>query len=193
MEVWRITNSRDKGADGEEWRPVVGYEGFYEASSNGNIRSLPRNTTKGKVLKQHLNSRNGYLYVSLSKNNIQRTRRVHRLIAGAFWGDSPEMQVNHKNGVKTDNRLSNLEYCTQSDNMKHAYRTGLEKATWGKAVICLDDKKVYETITECAKAYGGNRASQITRVCNGERKHFRKKRFMYYDEYKKNKQQEERA
>lgn len=77
--------------------------------------------------------------------------------------------------------------------MKHAYRTGLEKATWGKAVICLDDEKVYETITECAKAYGGSRACQITKVCKGERKHFRKKRFMYYDEYKKNKQQEERT
>lgn len=187
-----MMNSRRKGAEGEEWKPVVGYEGYYEASSYGNIRSLPRTTTKGKVLKQHINSRNGYAYVSLSKNNIRKTRRVHRLIAAAFWGDSPEMQINHKNGVKTDNRLDNLEYCTQSDNMKHAYRTGLEKATWGKPVICLDDGKIYKTLSECAEAYGGRRANQVTRVCNGKRKHFRKKRFMYYDEYQKNKQSEKR-
>lgn len=179
---------RFKPSKAEEWRPVVGYEGFYEASSNGNIRSVPRLSTKGKVLKQHVNSRNGYAYVSLSKNNVQKTKRVHRLVAAAFWGDLPEMQINHKNGIKTDNCLNNLEYCTQSENMKHAYRTGLEKVTWGKAVICLDDGEIYKTATDCAKAYGGSRANQITRVCNGKRKHFRKKRFMYYDEYKENKQ-----
>ena len=179
-----MTNSRQKGARGVMWRSVKGYEGLYEASTDGEVRSIARRTTKGGILKLYVSPHNGYAYVTLSKNNKRKTKRVHRLIATAFWGDRPEKQINHKNGDKTDNRLSNLEYCTQSENMKHAYDTGLERVTWGKSVICLDDGQVYKTLTECAKAYGGTRANQITRVCKGERKHFRKKRFMYYDEFK---------
>lgn len=164
----------------EEWRPVKGYEGLYEASNYGRIRSLPRATTSGRVLKPHTNGRNGYVYVCLSKENVRKTLRVHRLIAEAFWGTSG-LQVNHKDGCKTNNRLDNLEYCTQSENMKHAYRTGLEKPSC-KKVVCLDDGIVYNSLTECAYAYGGNRASQIVRVCNGQRKRFRKRRFAYCDQ-----------
>lgn len=176
-------NSRNKGA-AEIWKTIPGYEELYEASNLGRIRSLPRATTNGRVLKLYCNSKNGYMYVSLSKDNVQKSRRVHRLVMAAFNGLNDGLQVNHLNGNKADNRIDNLEYCTQSENMKHAYIAGLEKPQT-KKVICLNDGIIYNSVTECAKTYGGNKASQVTRVCNGKRKRFRGKRFMYYDDYLK--------
>ncbi|CNL44451.1 NUMOD4 motif [Yersinia enterocolitica] len=108
----------------KEWRDVVGYEDHYKVSSQGEILG-PR----GLVLKGGINSR-GYNYVILSKNNIQVNRVVHRLVAKAFL-DNPKdkVDVNHLNGIKTDNRIENLEWATRSENIKHAYATGLARAT----------------------------------------------------------------
>lgn len=106
----------------EKWLPVKGYEGLYEVSDMGRVRSLKRATTHGVVLipKQ---TKKGYLRVTLSKNNQKATKTVHRLVAIAFI-DNPEnkAEVNHKNGVRTDNRVSNLEWVTRSENELHAYK-----------------------------------------------------------------------
>jgi hypothetical protein len=108
----------------KEWRDVAGYEDHYKVSSDGEIVG-----PKGRVLKGGINIR-GYIFVILSKNNVQVNRVVHRLVAKAFL-DNPEEKedVNHKNGIKTDNRLINLEWATRSENIQHAYDTGLAKAT----------------------------------------------------------------
>lgn len=114
----------------EEWRDVVGYEGFYQVSSLGRIKSTPRRRTKGGLIKLHLNKGTGYLGFSLSKNGEIIYANVHRLMAEAFI-PNPENKatVNHKNSIRSDNRLENLEWNTSSENNKHAYEFGYNKIT----------------------------------------------------------------
>jgi hypothetical protein len=102
----------------ELWRPVPSLLGVYEASSLGNIRR----TANGRLLKPRLSK--GYLRVAPFVNGRQPNRSVHRLIAETFLGCMPaDMQINHINGVKTDNRPENLEVCTASHNCSHRANT----------------------------------------------------------------------
>ncbi len=113
----------------ERWKPVPGYEGFYEVSDRGDVRSLKRATTSGKVLKLS-KTKHGYLKVTLSKNGEHKTAAVHRLVALAFLENPDNKQeVNHKNGIRTDNSLENLEWVTNSENQLHAYRELGKKPT----------------------------------------------------------------
>lgn len=104
-------------------KDIPGYEGLYAASEDGQIWSH-RNKI---IMKQQLTSM-GYPTVQLCVNGKRKALSVHRLIAFAYLGKS-ELVVNHKNGIKRDNRIENLEYCTRSENIKHAFRTGLKKPT----------------------------------------------------------------
>ena len=105
----------------ENWLPVQGFEGLYEVSDQGRVRSLKRATTSGKILKP-MTLWNGYQKVCLCKGNKKATKVVHRLVAIAFI-DNPDNkpEVNHKNGVRDDNRAANLEWVTRSENELHAY------------------------------------------------------------------------
>lgn len=101
----------------ENWKPVVGYEGYYSVSDQGRVKRQP----KGRLLSPCLDPR-GYLRVYLWVHGVSREGRIHRLVAAAFFGPRPEgMEVNHKNCTKIDNRLNNLEYITHRANMKHAW------------------------------------------------------------------------
>ena len=169
----------------EKWLDVVGYEGLYQVSNFGRVKSLPRETTSGRVLKPHINKRNGYVYITLSRENKQEEKRVHILVANAFIGANQEgLQVNHKDGNKTNNNVTNLEYCTQSENMKHAYAVGLEKPR-GLKVIDLDTLAVFSTATEASRVVVGKNGGgeMVARVCRGERSHYRNHRFAFYDDY----------
>jgi len=108
----------------EEWRPINGFEGLYEISSYGRVKSF-KSHPSGKILKTNLDS-NGYPKISLSKNGAKKDALVHRLVAEAYL---PRVDgktcVNHIDGNKANNRLDNLEWCTYSENIKHAIRTGL--------------------------------------------------------------------
>lgn len=133
--------------DVEEWRDIPGYEGFYQVSNLGRVKSLDIMVNGGKSLykkmgrmrKPVLNSQNGYLTVVLCKNGKHTTCYLHRLVARAFCpGYMPDMVVNHINEIKTDNRASNLEWCTKSYNNLYAnkplrsakpvYQAGLDGA-----------------------------------------------------------------
>lgn len=126
----------------EEWRTVQGYKGKYLVSSLGRIKSLRRKIVcknghtywkEGRIMRPHVNLRNGYSYIGLYKNASVKRIRVHRIVAIAFHEKPSKKhdQVNHKNGVKTDNRAVNLEWTTAKENTHHAVVTGLKKNAVG--------------------------------------------------------------
>ena len=105
----------------EKWLPVEGYDGYYEVSNRGEVR------TKKKTLRKHAMS-NGYFNVSLFKNGKYKAIGIHRLVAIAFIPNPDNLpQVNHKDGNKHNNEVSNLEWATCSENISHAYNTGLKE------------------------------------------------------------------
>jgi hypothetical protein len=108
----------------EVWKPVADFEGLYEVSNFGKVRSLYRNGTNGKCMMAH--HCRGYERVNLWKNGQLTHKLVHRMVAEAFI-PNPENkpQVNHINGNKADNNVSNLEWVTASENQIHARVSGL--------------------------------------------------------------------
>lgn len=107
----------------EIFRDIPEYEGLYQVSNYGNVKSLKRQRTFERILKSR-KSKKGYLRINLHKNGKQKIKTTHRLVLLAFYGYS-SLECNHKNGIKSDNTLWNLEYCTSSENKKHAYILGL--------------------------------------------------------------------
>ena len=110
----------------EVWRDIKGYEGIYMISDQGRVKF-----DKEKILKPGRNP-DGYLLVILSKDKIRKTCTIHRLLCLNFL-DNPNNQktINHINGIKDDNRLENLEWCSQSHNVKHAFNNGLKISSKG--------------------------------------------------------------
>ena len=125
----------------EIWKDVNGYYGLYQISNFGRVRSLPRldnvvysNGTiwsrkrKGLILRQQ-NSNKGYKLVSLYKEGVGCSHFVHRLVAIEFLPNPYDLpQVNHKDGDKNNNAVSNLEWCTCDENIEHAFKIGLRKS-----------------------------------------------------------------
>jgi len=119
----------------EVWKSIKGFENYYEVSNLGNVkRKEGTSHLKPKNLK-HLLDKDGYRRVNLKVSQKTNSKIVHRLIAEAFI-DNPENkpQVNHINGIKGDNTLSNLEWCTLSENRRHAYSTGLQNGLTRRGV-----------------------------------------------------------
>ena len=110
--------------------PIAGYEDRYSITKTGEVYSHPYTRCDGRRRKgiwlRAATTRYGYKQVVLTKPDKSRASlSIHRLVASTFLGDGTGLQVNHKNGIKTDNNVDNLEWCTQLQNMQHAHRTGL--------------------------------------------------------------------
>lgn len=122
----------------EIWKDVVGFEGYYQVSNLGRVRSLDRyiehsgvgkgsgrHFCKGCILKPRI-ARHGYYQLTLRKPSVKTTFTIHLLVAPAFLGDRPNgFHVNHIDGNKLNNCADNLEYCSPKDNTHHAFKLGL--------------------------------------------------------------------
>ena len=151
----------------EIYKDIKGFEGMYQISNYGNARTVSRVIKRGngtmffksKPLKLILNNC-GYYYITPIKNNIKYTFRIHRLVCDAFLENELNKPfVNHINGIKTDNRVDNLEWCTSSENNKHAYDIGLKKQTNKSIgvrssiiVVNLDNGIFYDSKKDAAKS-----------------------------------------
>lgn len=128
------------------FKPVAGFEGVLEINGNGEIKSLARNGTPCRVLKPSVGS-NGYLKVSFRCFGKQYTKNVHRLLAENFIENPLNLPcVNHIDGDKLNNSLENLEWCSYSHNVKHAYDNGLTKPYLGSKGTGLTDNDVLKIV-----------------------------------------------
>lgn len=171
----------------EEWRDVSQYEGFYQVSNLGRVKSLSREvknnngsfSTKETILNPSKTSK-GYLRVNLSKRSSRKIFLVHVLVAKAFIPLlDDKLQVNHKDGDKTNNVVSNLEWVTNSENIQHSYDTGLNLKS--KKVLCIDTGEIFNSISEAGRAIGLKRPTPIYLVCTGKRDRTKGLQFKYLD------------
>ena len=179
----------------EIWKDIVGYEGLYQVSNVGRVKSLNRTTitsTGGKrewkecVLKPLISNSKKYCHVSLYKNNRQKLMSIHRLVAIQFI-PNPENknEVNHIDGNISNNTIYNLEWRTRSENQLHAYAIGLQKPNFKKSLEIASERRkrkinkldmngnyiqTYQSIVEASldnNVHGAN----IRKVAMGVRKH----------------------
>ena len=143
MEIWKTAANHPK----------------YNVSTDGRIK----NVRTGRILVATNDSR-GYPAVTLFDDDGQHTKPVHRLVAETFL-PNPEGKrtVNHKDGNKRNNHISNLEWNTMSENISHAYRTGLKRrpdnaGSKKRPVKIVETGEVFESVSECARAIGGDQA-----------------------------------
>ena len=134
----------------EIWLPIKNFP-KYDVSSNGRIK----NVITGKILKPGRNPK-GYLLITLYKNGKPHIKKIHRLVADAFYdGEHEGLEVNHIDGDKTNNCIWNLEWCTGSENIKHSYELGLRKPPRMKMVKIIETGEIFESMSDCARSIGG--------------------------------------
>ena len=191
----------------EELRQIQGYEGLYEVSNLGRVKSLERYDKIGRLIKEKIltprKDKKGYLYVGLSKDGVQRKFSIHRLVAIAFIPNPDNLpQVNHKDENKEHNWEDNLEWCTNIYNCNYGnHGKNISKALLGGTLseqtrqrmsetrsikivqLSLDGKlvKIWNSLRETDKF--GYKHACISECCRGLRKTHKKFRWMYYEEY----------
>ncbi len=156
----------------EEWRPVPGYEGLYEVSNTGRVRSLDRvdhfnginRPRKGREL-AHIDKR-GYHIVKLCKDGNVRAVGIHRIVASAFIPNPTSLpEVNHKDENKSNNNVSNLEWCDRVYNAKYGTAPARIAEKLHRGVVSIDQNGVetaYKSIKEAAEAFDGTPGN----ICN---------------------------
>lgn len=167
----------------EIWKDIPEFKGYYQASNLGSIRRIANYSNqhsdweleKPKILKAKDNGK-GYLYVILSINGIHYQRYIHRLVAQAFLDNiNNYKEINHKDGNKKNNNVSNLEWCNHSQNGKHAYEHGLRtvKGCYGvkKKVAMVDITsneilKIFDSVYDASQYVGLKNFSNISACCS---------------------------
>lgn len=171
------------------WSKIDGYDN-YSVSKNGDVR----NDKTGK-LKAFCINRYGYHVVDLYSGGVRESKRVHRLVAEAFINQPDgKTQINHKNGNKRDNNVNNLEWCTASENVRHAFDNGLmvpsrsmlgrknpNAGRHGRPIRIVETGEEFSSITECEKAINGNNR-HISDCLAGRQKTHRGYTFEYIKE-----------
>lgn len=181
------------GKSEEVWKDIDGYEGLYQVSSYGRVRSLHRKGTDGRIISPSYSS-SGYLQIHLCKNGIQKTYQIHRIVAAHFLENENNLpEVNHKDEVKTNNRAENLEYCTRIYNVRygtaiqrmaeaHNYKESAKKSAMhhdykevarkqSKPVLQLDKNgtliKRWDSLRQVSRVLGYS-CGNISSACNGK-------------------------
>lgn len=187
----------------EEWRNIEGYEGLYQVSNYGRVRSFKYKSIR--ILKPSATSTQKYFVLTLSNNNIKKYTTVHRLVAKAFVANPNNYPIiNHKDCNKHNNKAENLEWCTISYNMLHAIKNGkvnieylksISPRRYGKQnhmsravfVYGLDDKYIgrFDCIREAKDSLNinsSNASTHIVQCCKGKRNKAYGYKWRYADE-----------
>ena len=140
----------------EKWVPIKGFEGRYEISSLGNLRSVPPMSKKIRMRKTFLD-KDGYVGCSLRGDGKYYTKKIHRLVAEAFIPNSENKpEINHINGDKADNRVDNLEWATRREQNLHKIRV-LEHYTGPippRKILCIETGVIYPSVRSAAEFVG---------------------------------------
>ena len=157
----------------EIWKDVVGFEGFYKVSNKGNVRSVARIDSAGRkrrgITLKPANTKDGYFQVILCKNGATKSRLVHRLVLEAFVPNPNNYpEVNHRNEIKTNNYVENLEWCTREYNMNFGTATKRIGQTLSKKVKAINVKTgeivtFGSTMEAKSKGYSNGKVSEASR------------------------------
>lgn len=179
----------DNTNSNEIWKDIKGYEGFYQISNFGNVRSLDRKIKYknnyrlfyGRNLIKIVDTK-GYYFVNLKKNSHNEIKRIHRLVAEAFIENPNKFPcINHIDGNKQNNHIDNLEWCSYKHNINEAFRLGLNRYTHKENFKYENKKKIiqydlnfnivkkWESICEAARKTNISQ-SNISRCCNNKQK-----------------------
>lgn len=154
----------DNIIEGELWKPMLNYEDLYEVSNLGRIKSVTRNNIdsigrnvqrRSQIIKS-IPKKIGYCFINVYRDGKRYKYNTHKIVA-LTWIPNPENKytINHINGVKHDNRVENLEWCTVKENVHHAIATGLSKRKGtDNTNACLDEKQVVEIRSSYIKKKG---------------------------------------
>lgn len=164
----------------EKYIALQGFYDCYAVSNMGNVKNL----RTGKVLNPSIRP-DGYKSVLLSRDGKKMSIRVHQLVAQYFLEkEDDKTDINHKNGIKHDNRAENLEWCTKKENMQHAHDNGLMTSKYANKDILVYDYETsehlftFQSVKQCAKFLGLN-PSPIFRVLKGRNNHHHGYSFKY--------------
>ena len=159
----------------EEWKYIAGYGNLYQVSNLGRVRSFQPRWKKPRMIKPSIDNGGYQILTLVGVDGTHHTKTVHRLVAGEFL-EIPPLDVNHKDGNKRNNRLSNLDYCTKSENTRHAIKNGLLKPNFTniavkkrKPILQININtgntiREFESAHEASRITGINRGN-ISRCC----------------------------
>lgn len=149
----------------EIFKDIEGYEN-YQVSNYGSVKSLGNGKTRKEKVLKPFNTTKGYLYVDLYKQGKRKNYYIHRLVAQAFLPNPNNLpEINHKDEDKTNNHVTNLEWCDRKYNINY----GTLKEKLSKPVICIETGKIYPSTMEVQRELGFAQ-SHISSACNGKLK-----------------------
>lgn len=162
----------------EVWENITGYEGLYQISNLGRVKSLERINYQNKhqdeiIMKKYLGNK-GYFTVKLTKNGKTQIFTIHRLVATTFIPNPNNLPcVNHKDENRQNNEVSNLEWCSYHYNNNYGNRNKKIAKRLGMTIVSIDkngNKKIYTSISEAARKLGVNGIGNISKVLSGNSK-----------------------
>lgn len=176
----------------EIWKDIEEYEGLYQVSNMGNVKSVNRKVKnslsksgyieiKSQIMKQK-QRKDGYMYIQLSKNGKSKGFFVHRLVAKAFI-PNPENKpyIDHINTIRNDNRIENLRWATREENDHNPITLKNRIGKCGIKIKCLNTGEIFISGSEAGRKLGVD-VSEIIKCCKGKRKSAKGYRFEYYEE-----------